>query len=101
MQQGQLQPEHSATPGMLGSYEGGTDNWRAAGEHFFTFDYDASLVGYELVRGEGERVCLCVCVSERLSELMLFYFTLYYQHTHCNTLQHNTSRHYTTQHNTT
>ena len=44
MLQGQIKPEHGETPGMVGKYEV-AENWRADGEHFYTFDYDSSLVG--------------------------------------------------------
>jgi hypothetical protein len=43
MQQGQIRPEHGETPGVVVQYET-ADNWRADGEHFFTFDYENCLV---------------------------------------------------------
>ena len=58
MQQSQLAPEHGATPGLVGSYEV-ADNWRADGEHFFTFDYQASLVS-PLMLHTTDAACCCL-----------------------------------------
>jgi len=56
MQQGQILPEHGDTPGMLVKYET-SDNWRADGEHFFTFDYENCVVFWRKKQVDLVKIC--------------------------------------------